>query len=421
MKSTRPDLLAITAAVFTITGVCAVAGFHVVVTSAGYDQRQFHLPAVMQIRDTFPAIDFIHLPTATGPLYHVAVAALSGPLSLGEAGTQIVGGLFSALLAGLAIYHTRSVPSAFGRILAAAPLIFSAYFWQSALWMLTDNAAALFSMAALILLTFDLNPRKELAVGFLIALAIATRQTSVWLLLPGIMACGYDYHRRDTELRGLALIRVAGPGVCVLTLLVAMWAGLTPPGVGDFNATGFSPVATTFTFAVAGVFSVPIFLCTPARVRTVRKFWRIAAAVGFAGSVPAMLFPSAVTQAPDHSRRGGAVWELVAIGGDVVERSGVLIALGFVGAFTATLVCTQLARKLTVIVGASLLALAVVASVGAQLFQKYVELPIAVVAVITIVSLWKDEKIVRRWPLIALLAAQAATTIAIVGLPILSG
>ena len=134
-----------------------------------------------------------------------------------------------------------------------------------------------------------------------------------------------------------------------------------------------------------------------------------------------MLFPSAVTQAPDHSRRGGAVWELVAIGGDVVERSGVLIALGFVGAFTATLVCTQLARKLTVIVGASLLALAVVASVGAQLFQKYVELPIAVVAVITIVSLWKDEKIVRRWPLIALLAAQAATTIAIVGLPILSG
>src|SRR6478735_12141347 len=80
------------AMVIAATAVVAVRG--ILVTSAGVDQRVFHLPSVMYLRETAPHIDIVDMPTATGPLYHLSVAVVSGLLQLNTAGTQIVGSFF---------------------------------------------------------------------------------------------------------------------------------------------------------------------------------------------------------------------------------------------------------------------------------------------------------------------------------------
>ncbi len=177
----------------------------------------------MLIRAQFPHIDFVGLPTATGPLYHLVVAALSGPVGLGAAGTQAVGAIFAVALAALATYHVRVAPTWTMRALAVAPLLLSAYYWQSALWMLTDDAAMLFAFAALaVCLSFD-GSRAQLAVGLLIAGAIATRQNAVWLLLPACAAYAFagGSGPRWPGLAGLA--RICAPGLAMLAWLTVLW------------------------------------------------------------------------------------------------------------------------------------------------------------------------------------------------------
>ena len=223
--------IAVGGVVAVVSTVVALAG--IVATAGGADQRDFHLPSVMLIRESFPHIDFVGLPTATGPLYHLVVAALSGPLGLGAAGTQAVGAIFAVALAVLAVFHVQAAPTWAGRVLAVAPLLLSAYYWQSALWMLTDDAAMLFAFAALaVSLKFD-GARAQLAVGVLIAAAIATRQNSVWLLLPACAAYAFAGGSGPRWPGVAALARICVPGLAILAWLTALWGGgLRRPQVG---------------------------------------------------------------------------------------------------------------------------------------------------------------------------------------------
>lgn len=222
--------IAVGGVVAAASTVVALAG--VVATAGGADQRDFHLPSVMLIREGFPHIDFVGLPTATGPLYHLVVAALSGPLGLGAAGTQAVAAIFAVALAVLAVFHVQAAPTWAGRALAVAPLLLSAYYWQSALWMLTDDAVMLFAFAALaVSLTFD-GARAQLAVGVLIAAAIATRQNSVWLLLPACAAYAFAGGRGPRWPGVAALARICAPGLAILTWLTVLWGGSLCPRVG---------------------------------------------------------------------------------------------------------------------------------------------------------------------------------------------
>ena len=411
----RCHLAAMVSAGFVIVCAAVVAGLGVIATAGGSDQQNFHLPAVLQIREAFPDIDIAGLPTATGPLYHLLVAAISGPLGLSEAGTQVVGALFAAALAALAVWHAESVPTAYLRALAVSPLLLSAFFWQSAIWLLTDDAAILFSMGALILLDRGLTIRRQVAIGVLIAAAVATRQTCLWALVPTMAMCLYSFRHSWRAIVG-ALARVSVPALAVLVVLVTLWGGLTPPAMRQFNTASQSWTSISFVFAVAAVFAVPVAVATMC-ANAVRERAMAAASVGLIVAAPAIVFPSAATSSPDESRRGGVVWSVVANFPDVAGRSPILIALAFIGGFACTMVFCVLERRTAIMLASAILALALATAPGAQLYQRYVELPIAMLAVLAIVALANDRQIQRTLPLLCLAGYQALVTAGIVAVP----
>lgn len=410
-----PLLVAMT--VFVCVTVISQLG--VVVTSAGQDQKNFHWPSVLKIRADFPAVDIVNLPTATGPVYHLIVAALSGPWSLDQRGTQNVAGLFSVALAILAAWYAREIPSIVNRCLALAPLLLSVYFWQSALWMLTDNAAMFFLLTVLILLNSRLGHGREIAVGIFSALAVATRQTAVWILVPSILVCLAAYRGSPPIQRLLSVIRVALPSCLVLAILIAMWGGLTPPA-GAGNANSQSPVSLSFTFAVAAIFFIPVLACLRQPLTLIRQRWHYGVISGTVVSIPAAIFPSSATTWPDDSRRGGPIWSAISVTRNlnIFDRSPVLILMAFLGGFAAALICLFIARKTALIVISSLFSLAFALIFGGQLFQKYAELPIAILVVAVIVALWRHEQVGRVWPLALLAVYQLVIVFGIVGLPI---
>ncbi|MFE3189493.1 hypothetical protein ACFXHA_10830 [Nocardia sp. NPDC059240] len=403
-----------------VVGLAAiVAATGVVVTAGGNDQRAFHWPSVEQLRNSFPHLDLVGLNTATGPLYHLVVAAISGPLGLGEHATQVVGALFAGCLAALAVWQARTLPTWYLRGLAVAPLLLSAYFWQSALWMLTDDAALVFAMAATVLMIAPATTRRQLAIGVLVAAAIATRQTFVWLLVPAVLSCVDPVHPRQdpkAALRGAVLVAV--PGVAVLVALVALWGGLTPPAMRQFNAANPSWTAIAFTFAVAAIFVVPVLAATT-QVALVREHLVAGTVTGLIVAVPALVFPSAATKFPDDSRRGGVLWTIVGKLPDVAGRSPVLAVAAFVGGFACAALFFVLERRTAVIMAAALIALAVVTAPGSQLYQKYAELPVAMLTVLVIVEVARTRELPRTWPLAGLAVFQLVATAGIVGVPVL--
>ncbi|MEV6768627.1 hypothetical protein AB0N05_08320 [Nocardia sp. NPDC051030] len=395
----------------------AVAATGVVVTAGGNDQRAFHWPSVEQIRASFPHLDLVGLNTATGPLYHLVVAAISGPLGLGEHGTQVVGAVFAGCLAALAVQHARTLPSWQLCALAVAPLLLSAYFWQSALWMLTDDAALVFAMAAMILMITVPTTRGCVAIGVLIAAAIATRQTFVWLLAPAVLSCvDLVSPRRDPKSTLGHAALVAGPGIVVLAGLIVLWGGLTPPAMRQFNAAHPSLTAIAFTFAVAAIFAVPVLVAS-AQVAAVRAHLVAETVTGLIVAAPALVFRSAATKFPDDSRRGGVVWTVVGKLPDVAGRSPVLAVAAFVGGFACAALLFVLERRTAVIMAAALVALTLVTAPGSQLYQKYAELPIAVLTLLVVVEIARSRRLVRTWPLAGLAAFQLVVTAGIVGIP----
>ncbi|MCC5582549.1 hypothetical protein IMZ11_43890, partial [Microtetraspora sp. AC03309] len=66
------------------------------------------------------------------------------------------------------------------------------------------------------------------------------------------------------------------------------------------------------------------------------------------------------------------------------------------------------------------LSVAAVLCAGGQLYQKYVELPIAGLALIVICALSASGRVRRHWPLAALATLQTLLTVGIVVVPIVS-
>ncbi|MCG5433100.1 hypothetical protein LV457_12515 [Mycobacterium sp. MYCO198283] len=370
------------------------------------------------MREAFPAIDVVHVQTATAPLYHLVTAALSESLGLGQAGTEVTGGTFAAVLAAVVVWFAGTVARGWCRALAVLPLLLSPYFWESALWMLNDAAALLFGFGALAVVLRRPDGRTaQLVVGMLLAAAVATRQTYVWAVVPAMAAVLLaNRHRPQAQLAAIGC-RVAVPPLLVLTALVVLWHGFVPPFFHEINAATRSWVSLSYCFAVAAMFLTPVLLCVEQR-RSVPRVVAVAA-VGLA-VLPALIFSSTATVSPDDTRRGGLIWGLVAHGPAVGGRSLVLVALAGTGAYVTCRLAAQLSPPCAVVATTGLCALAVVLSAGGQLYQKYFELPIAALAVFAVCDALSAGTVTRRWPLCLLVAVQAMLTIGIVIRPIVS-
>ncbi len=408
---------AILAGVIVIVSCSAVATRGVIATAGGSDQKAFHLPSVVYLRDAYPEIDIAEMRTATGPLYHMLVAAPSRLFHLTVPQMQIAGSFFGAVLVTLAVWFSRKISNSYHRVLAVAPLLFSAYFWESSLWMLTDDTANLFAFGAFLIIMSGTDTRRQITSGLLIAAAIATRQTFVWTIAPVCASTLYALRSSPIAERIFALTRLSAPGLIVLSFLIISWGGLTPPA-GRGNAASISPAAISFAFAQTGVFAIPIVIAL-VDGNSVDKRTRFAAIVGIVVALPAILFPTSPTTPPDDSRRGGAIWSIASISPNIMNRSLLLIALAFFGGAAATILYFELSRQLAILLATGLFSVALVSVAVSQLFQKYFEIPISLFAVIAIVSLYSAGRIVRNWPLLLLAVLQASVTIGIVAIPIL--
>lgn len=419
----RGNLDCVIVGLFVLSCNVAIAYSGIVVTAGGNDQVSFHMRSVRQVLEMFPSIDISALYTATGPLYHLLVAAGSWMFSAGEVGVQILGSLFSVVLAVFLTYVSRSIESLPLRVLALSPVMFSPYFWQSSLWMLTDNAALLFYVLGMYLLVSQRpNHGRELTGGLLLGLAIATRQTYVWALLPVALLAVFTSRSSDHFVHRIVSAACwCLPGMSVLVYLVFSWGGLTPPAMRGFNANGLSPSALSYGYAIAFVFFFPILVSVSRGLRSaVAPPTAFACVVvGLLASLPAAIFESFPTERPNDARRGGIVWSALSRLPEAAERSLALVALSFAGGVVVTAVCITLKRELGYLVFISVPALGLSATFGSQLYQKYFELPLAALAVLCLVSYAQSKKIVRVFPLVLLSIFQFAALIAVVVLPII--
>lgn len=417
-RSSASQPIAAALTVCVLSALVAASG--VIVTAGGNDQRDFHWGTIEYLRQIFPRIDVVNLYTATGPLYHQVVAAVSAPLDLTQSETQFVASFFAAALAAVVVWFALPITDPVLRWLVVAPLLLSPYFWQSALWMLNDDAGLLFGLIALIAVLRQRESGSgytQLGIGLLIAAAIATRQSYIWLVVPATCATLVAMPGGSKGGKIAAALRLAGPGVAVLTVLALLWRGFSPPLTQEMNASRLSWVSLSYCFAVGALFFVPVAIAVWDR----RPRRPLAAYVlPVAAALPALVFESAATTPPDNSRRGSLIWTLVAHTPTIFGRSPFLAILAFVGALALCLVIVNLDRTTATLTGTGVVALAVAMVAGGRLYQKYFELPIAALALIALVALASAGLVARRWPLWAIAGLQAVLLAGIVAKPVLA-
>ena len=390
LRLVRPNWDCIGVGLLVLCFNILVAFSGIVVTAGGNDQASFHMRSVHQALGMLPFVDISALHTATGPLYHVVVAIASWMLSANEVGIQILGSMFSVVLAVYVTYLSRSISTVSLRFLAVSPLVFSAYFWQSSLWMMTDNAAVLFFLLGInLLVTYYPKLARDLVGGLFLGLAIATRQSYAWVLLP-VFYVNFVILRRGGSIphRFLSLASWCLPGVAVLLYLISSWGGLTPSAMRGFNNNGLSPSALSYAYALSLMFFLPILLSVWSSLRSTlsSKIGVSCLVFGVCAALPAAVFESAPTERPNDARRGGLLWTVLSKLPVIEGRSLVLIVLSFAGGVVLTSVGVILQKELGNLVAVSVPALAVSATFGSQLYQKYFELPLAGLAVISIIS-----------------------------------
>jgi len=241
-------------------------------------------------------------------------------------------------------------------------------------------------------------------------LAVATRQTAIWLLVPVVAAALMGWRGRPLILRVVAGCTPAG---VVLLALLASWGGLTPPAFAVKNNDVTSYAAVSYGFAALAFFVVP--LAWAAAASATRRQLSIAATVGCVAALPAALFPSA---ANSSSRTGGWVWSFVAHTPDIAGRSPLLIAGAFIGGLAGYLVIGALDRRVAVVLTSSFIALCLTLTAGSDLFQRYFELPAALLFGLAAQNLATSGRIVRQLPLFGLVAAQCVFLAGVVVAPL---
>ncbi|UOT05839.1 hypothetical protein MPY17_08910 [Rhodococcus opacus] len=410
--SPRQGVAAASAAALVVTATALVAASGRLATAGGRDQKNYHYPTIEELQRLFPSIDIVNVQTATSPLFHLLVSWASIPLGSSLFVTQILGSIFAAALVAVLVNFVWPIESPGLRALVLAPLLLSAYFWQSTLWLNTDVAAILWVTLAIVTLLRAESIQDFAVVGAFCSLAVATRQTAIWLLVPVVAVALVGWRGRPLIVRVVAGCMPAG--VILLALLVT-WGGLTPPAFAVKNNDVTSYAAVSYGFAVLALLVVPLVWASVVHVS--RRQVAIAATVGGVAALPAMLFPSAANSA---SRTGGWVWSLVAHTPDIAGRSPLLIVGAFIGGFAGYLVVSALDWRVGKVLASSFIALCLTLTAGSDLFQRYFELPAALLFVLAAQNLAESGHIVRRLPLLGLAAAQCVLLVGVVAAPLVS-
>jgi hypothetical protein len=315
-------------------------------TSEANDQERFHWPTILAMSENWPTVTLEEYRTATGPLYHAALAAVVAVTTSEQWPVRVVNALASLplIVAVYALVRRRAPP--WHAALLVLPLALSAYVLSSAIWITTDNVAHWFVVFALLLVTARANDAKRTAIASSIcaALATAVRQIHLWLVAPiavahlmRMMSRPGAYWARATLIAAL----MALPAMIVVTLLAWWWGGLTPPFVEARNA----PVGNTFAFGFMislvgffGMFYLP--LMQPWQDRSLRS-GRVLPVVVLMALALTLLSPTTLSKA--EGRWGGPIWWVVDHAPTIAGRSVVFPPLAVLGAVVLLAGCRRAA------------------------------------------------------------------------------
>jgi hypothetical protein len=382
-------------------------------TAGGRDERNFHLPTVLELAEELPSPDLENVQTATSPGFHLVLSVFGRLVSDDRELLELVGALFSLAMV-LVAYRllARSVDRwlAFGLTL---PLLLSHYVLQSAAWLNTDNAALLF---ILLVLGVALEPPATAGAfargGLYLFLAVWARQLALWAAGPFVVAAALTGRLRDRRpllLAGLAVL----PALAVIGFLAIAWGGyLTPPGFRE--QSGLSPAALPFTLAIVGFFGWFFAACAVRRADLLAGRAPLLAAAG--GALLAAAAPTTETTGL-QKRTGGGVWKAVDAAPSVADRSLVILLLAAAGGAVLVGLWRAAARRamgnpaLVVLVAMGSLAVAQVATVRS--YQRYFEPALLVMlALLAAFAGPERDRLIRAmaW----LVAVQAAGVITVV-------
>jgi len=398
------------------------------------DQRVYHEPAIRQFAQQWPRFDLFDYLSATTPGYHILLATLVRGLSalgldsLAAAPTtlQSASALITCLWLALFAWWLTRWTTPVRAVLALLPLGTSMYVLQAGAWVLPDNAGWL---GVTIMLMLALSPRLShrhiLAAGLVLLALVFTRQNHLWtasLVVVGAwMSVGprsvepwegswsehltYNTPRRLAR-AGFALLACL-PAVLLLTWLVTLWGGLTPPRFHTLHQ-GFNLATPGFVLAVIGFGSL-IFAgtlwCPVAEALSEWRRWLVLAAI----IALALALATPTTYSMEAGRWSG-LWNIAgrlpAVGG---YASVLMVPLAVLGGVVLASCFRRLWMRERIVILAALAAFSLAQSANAQLWQRYVEPLVLILLVYLVARVGGATR--PRWPeaILPILAALAFT------------
>jgi len=376
-----------------------------------YDHDRFHLPLVREFAAQFPACDLADYPSATGPGFHLVLAATAQVVGTGETTLQLVGSIMAIGLAATVAWRLGSWRgSAWQGVLLSLPLVLNPYLLGNAIWLMTDNLS-LWLLACPILgaTLVAATPARLGRWGLAAAAACVVRQINLWVLAPIAVAgaIGWWTGRRGSDDSTPAIVGGRGgstllgwtmlaclPAVLVVGGFAWLWGGLTPPSFQEYHAVSVQPAAVPYGLTLLAAYAAPLWL--PILVGRgdrgrVPRWFAVVASFGWA----AFLIAGNSDAGLEHGRNGGWLWTLVE---KAPAPGGVSVVLA-AGSAIGVLLLVQLVSlaagngrlRGALVATATLAAFLVAHAANKQLFQRYFDPTVLLVLAILAALAWRRD------------------------------
>lgn len=390
---------------------------------AAVDHLNFHEPTIRVFADAFPTPDLTDYWSATSPLYHLVLGAITRALDLNRFGMMVAGSLFTGLLVALVANATAARAGIRRAALLTLPLAVSLYVVQAGVYLLPDNAAWAGIVAVLLIaLRPAFNPRLLLAAGLVLVLLVATRQIHIWAAAI-VWAAAWIGPEADLppqafrgprllgETKALLLTNTPAkarrfafallatlPAFALLVLFTRLWGGLVPPKFQDMYH-GWNPATPVFFLTIVGLYA-PFYAgwIAPALLTLWRHNPRLVLAAAAAAAV--LSFLPETTYDWDAGRLSG-VWNLVRITSPELivfgRTSLVLVVPTVIGAVSLLAVLSMCRRRDAWIYAAAVVAFIAAQTASPELWQRYHEPFILIILALVCAKAESHPMMSRRW------------------------
>ncbi|MFM1868752.1 MAG: hypothetical protein RL591_2160 [Planctomycetota bacterium] len=381
-------------------------------TSEWFDQRDYHLPVIFEFARTLPTPTVSDYNSATTPGYHLLMAVA---VRAGVEGVllSVVNALFGVVFVAMVAGYIGRLSGVLVGIAAGCLLGVSPYVLSSSVWMTTDNLASIALFGAFLAAAPIAAARTPYAVrcgvlaSLVAVLGVCVRQILAYAAaFPGAAvvarACAERRAPRASELAVAALALL--PSLIVVAIFVKLWGGLVPPTFQQYHGGGANPVTPIYVLAVVAVWATPVFIGIPGFLRELfsPRMMLLAALA----AIVACALPSSYVV---HVRFGGILWTVASKLPAPFERSILIVPLAGLGAAVLgaylrlwSRTTAHESRGLGLYALLALLGMTVAQTTNTQCFERYIQPPVLVLALVAAASLAGPR--LRAWPFLAMTA-----------------